>query len=179
MSTQAKKKTEPGKEPNKDAAAEAAAAAKAKAAAEAAAKAKAAAKATGKAKAKGAAAGTRWKTAIRHKTTWLGISAQAHRLLRHMKAIEEWAWARNGVDEAALEKALTHVETIVESSEFIQVLLTHDEKSCKGAFNEKNDGSLDAGLKLWADSSGAIDCVVRAVNTLTAMHRVRYGATAR
>ena len=141
--------------------------------------AKASPAAKGKAKAKASAAGTPWKTAIRYKTTWLGISAQAHHLLRHMKANEEWAWARNGVDEAALVKALTHVEKIVESSEFIQVLLTHDEKSCKGAFSEKNDGSLDAGLKLWADSSDAIDCVVRAVNTLTAMHRVRYGATAR
>ena len=75
--------------------------------------------------------------------------------------------------------AFPHVETIVESSEFIQVLLTHDEKSCKAAFSEKNDGSLDAGMKLWADTSDAIDAVARAVNTLTAMHKARFGATAR
>jgi hypothetical protein len=133
----------------------------------------------GKAKAKAAPAGAQWKTAIRYKTLWLGISAQAHRLLRLMKANEEWAWARSGVDEACLVKAVTHVETIVESSEFIQVLLTHDEKSCKAAFSEKNDGSLDAGMKLWADTSDAIDAVERAVNTLTAMHKARFGATAR
>jgi predicted MPP superfamily phosphohydrolase len=47
-------------------------------------------------------------------------------LLRLNKANEEWAWVRKGVDEAALVKAITHVERDVESSEFTHVLLAHD-----------------------------------------------------